>query len=322
MGGHFEIRHGPPRTTGFVLISVLWILAILTVVGLGFGRRAMMERQMARYALDHQQAMQLARGAVESAIAELLNRNALNERDGLKGFTGLAQHWAQPVNLFEDGRYYSEPGEDYAEEICMYRIHDCDGRISLNHAPEKLLMAVPGLTLQGVATVTARRTSLDPENQPQRFMHINDLRTVQDIDDSLWYGPAAGEGLRDMLTVWGGREGRVNINTAPPAVIRVIPGLRSDVAEAIIGYRIGPDGELGTRDDRGFRSLDEVAHNIGVGATRVATLYKYCKTDSDFFTIRAIATRRKGRIRATCTATVAFSGGITIVEWRENDLDA
>ncbi len=32
------------RREGFVLVSVLWILAILTVVSLGFARRAMLER--------------------------------------------------------------------------------------------------------------------------------------------------------------------------------------------------------------------------------------------------------------------------------------
>ena len=48
---------------GFVLVSVLWILAILTVISLGFARRAMLERRMAWYALDREQAQQMARAA-------------------------------------------------------------------------------------------------------------------------------------------------------------------------------------------------------------------------------------------------------------------
>ncbi|MDP7638547.1 MAG: hypothetical protein QGG73_02365, partial [Candidatus Hydrogenedentes bacterium] len=49
---------------GFVLVSVLWILAILTVVSLGFANRASLERKVAWYALDQAQAQNMARGAV------------------------------------------------------------------------------------------------------------------------------------------------------------------------------------------------------------------------------------------------------------------
>ena len=67
---------------GFVLVTVLWVLAILSLITIGFGRRAMLDRKAATYTLDHDRAMYRARGAVERGIAELRNKaiiDALNK---------------------------------------------------------------------------------------------------------------------------------------------------------------------------------------------------------------------------------------------------
>ena len=306
---------------GFVLISVLWILAILTVVALGFANRARLERQLAWYALDHEQALQLARGAVESGIVELLNKGAIDMREGLGGYTSLAQNWAQPVDVFKDTKYYDSPDEEFENDICHYRIFDAESRISLNHASPRLLSEVDGLKGGVIRAISARRNSSEERDQPQRYLTIDDIRSTQEIDDDDWYGEVLGEGLRDVLTVWGDRQGLININTASHAVLRAIPGLQDNIVDAIIRYRMGADGELGTRDDRAFESLDIVSRKLGVGATRVRNLYRYCKTSSEIFTIQAVATRRQGKIRAYCTATISMAGGVKILEWRENALD-
>ncbi len=305
---------------GFVLISVLWILAILTIVALGFANRARVERQLAWYALDHEQALQLARGAVESGIVELLNKGAIDTRDGLDGYTSLSQNWAQPVDVFEDTKYYDSPDEDFEKDICHYWIFDAESRISLNHASPRLLSEVDGLNASAVQAISGRRNRSEERDQTQRYLTINDIRSTQEIDDKEWYGEVPGEGLRDVLTVWGDRQGLININTASHAVLLAIPGLQDNIVDAIIRYRMGSDGELGTRDDRVFESLDVVSQKLGVGATRVGNLYRYCKTYSEIFTIQAVATRRQGKIRAYCTATISMAGGVKILEWREDAL--
>src|SRR5690606_17628980 len=56
---------GRQSERGFVLVIVLWVLAILTVISVGFGRRSVLDRRAAAFTLDKTQAMMLARGAVE-----------------------------------------------------------------------------------------------------------------------------------------------------------------------------------------------------------------------------------------------------------------
>ena len=58
-------------------MCVLWVLAILTVVTLGFGRRVMLERRASAYSMDYAQAKQMARGAIEVGRVKLANQDAL-----------------------------------------------------------------------------------------------------------------------------------------------------------------------------------------------------------------------------------------------------
>src|SRR5690554_2490887 len=60
-----------PKRKGFVLVSVLWVLAIMTVMVLGFGRRAYLDARAAGLAIDQAEAQYMARGAVERGLIEL-----------------------------------------------------------------------------------------------------------------------------------------------------------------------------------------------------------------------------------------------------------
>lgn len=306
---------------GFVLVSVLWILAILTLVALGFARRAMLERQMAWYALDREQALQMARGAVERGIVELSNRQVLDSYNDQEGYTSLNQRWAQPLDLLkeENGEYYTlSEDEGFEDEVCMYSIYDCEGRVSINHASERLLSRLEGLNQGTVRRIISRRVSQEQGDRVQRFMTIEELRSFDSVSPADWYGDHGGEGLRDVLTVWGSRGGQININTASETVLRAIPDLKGKVVDGIIAYRLGSDGIMGTRDDRAFRNLEMVSERLGMRPNEVGNLSRYCKTYSEFFTINAVATRRHGKIRAFCSATVSVKGGVKVLEWKED----
>jgi type II secretory pathway component PulK len=54
-------------------------------------------------------------------------------------------------------------------------------------------------------------------------------------------------GLKDLFTTTSSR--LVNINTAPPEVLRMFPGIDENIAQAIITARNGPDQIQGTEDD-------------------------------------------------------------------------
>ena len=320
---NFSLGRGGARG-GFVLVTVLWILAILTVVSLGFGRRAMLERQMAWYALDREQAQQMARGAAELALLELRNKALLDEYNNQPGYTGTDQRWAVPVDLFRESLYFKETaGSQFGEDVCTYAIEDCERRISLNHAPGEYLEELDALAFGTISEILERRVSKGSQYQPQRFHSVEELRAIEQFSAEEWYGDERAGGLRDLLTVWGGPEGRVNVNTASAGVLRSIPGLERRLAETIIDYRTGDDGLLNTRDDRSFTTVDEIAQKLGVSAEKMTPLRTFCKTDSRFFIIKSRATRRRGKINAFCTVVVEMRGTIpSILEWKEQAIGA
>ncbi len=309
---------------GFVLVSVLWILAILTVVSLGFGRRAMLERRMAWYALDREQAQQMARGAAERGLLELRNKALLAEYDNQASYTGLDQRWAIPVDLLSESDYFEGfSGDEFGGDVCVYEIEDCERRISLNQAPREHLEELDGLRFGTVGEILERRLPEGTGYRAERFHSVEELRSLQDFSEDEWYGREGGPGLRDMLTIWGTGGGRVNVNTVSAAVLRSLPGIEDQVADAIIGYRSGIDGVLYTEDDRSFKSMATMNDKLRVSAEKLSPVRRYCKTSSRLFTIKARATRRQGKINAFCTVVVEMRGTKPVIlEWKEQAVGA
>lgn len=316
-----RIEHG--RRSGFVLVSVLWILAILTVVALGFARRASLERRVAWYALDREQAQQMARGAAERALFELANKHALDEYNNQGGYTGADQRWARPVDLYAESVYFvtgaGSDRESYAEDVCMYRIEDCERRISLNHAQRAWFEELDAFDFRTLEAIFDRRKPRAHGFQRDRFASVDGVLALEDFDRAVWYGNGEVDGLRDLLTVWGDGGGRVNVNTASASVLSVVPDIERDVVERVIEYRSGADGVLYTADDRSFTSTRMIASRLKISAEKVQPLIRHCKTDSRFFTITAQATRRRGKIRAFCQVTVELQGNDPVIlEWKED----
>ena len=307
---------------GFVLVCVLWVLAILTVITVGFGRRAMLDRRAAAFSLDHTQAMLMARGAVERGIVELRNKAVIDALYKQSGRTSKAQRWANTMDMLEEKGYYADPGENLKGEICRYIMRDEESLISINAADEKLLERIKSLTRPAVRKIMHRRNGdRDTDEPAQAFQAIEELRTLEGVKDKNWFGTDKAVGLKDLLTCWG--DGKININTASRDVLSCIPDLQENVIDAIIQYREGPDAQLGTADDQEFVSLSEVTEKAGLGGQSIEPLQQYCKVDSGYFTITGIATRRQGKVVASCVATVSIQPPQAwVIKWREDFLDS
>ncbi len=315
---HETSRAGSPcYSQGFVLVSVLWILAIMLVLALGFARRSMMERKVAWYALDHAQALHMARGAAERGIVELGNRLIVDISEKKEGYTGYDQRWAKPLDILHGETHYEATNDPAFEfDACGYRIQDCSSRISVNFAPEEMLNEIDGLSQTVVRKIITRRRGGDDGLEMQSFISIDEVRALSGIDDRDWYGRQPGTGLRDILSVWG--QG-INLNTASEPVLRAVPRVQGNVVDEILGYRAGGDGELYTEDDQGFRSFADISEKLGITADKLAPLAQFCTTNSEYFTIEAYATRRRGKIVARVTAVVQIAGGFrSVLEWSED----
>ncbi len=306
--------------TGFVLVSVLWITAMLTVITLGFGRRVALDRRAAAYALDQAEAMMMARGAVDRGIVEMHNRGLMQMLlpPDQQGGTHLGESWAHSKNLF--GEDYFEQREDYENDEVIYVITDEERYININTTVQEVLEKMEPLSRPIVRKIMARRTEEVHEKEGATPFHaIEEIRYLQGVDEEDWFGEEAKPGLKNMLTVWG--NGRVNVNTASEEVLACIPDMRGSDIEAIVAYRAGGDGALFTDDDQGFRDMEDLTDKTGVtGASREA-LDQYCICTSVFFRITGVATRRQGRVRAVCSAMVSLEDGLSqILDWQEKTL--
>jgi len=310
---------------GFVLVCVLWVVAIMTVITLGFGRRSLLEHMAARYTLDNVKAMHMARGAVNRGIVELRNKAIYDFLQNVPYRTSYAQQWARPKNMLEggegDAQFFSEEEEEeFEDDMCGYVIQDEESRVSLSRAPDELLDEVPGITRGIMRKINYRRKGSFADGvAPQPFQTVEELRFLDGVSDEDWFGDEDDPGLRDLLSCWG--DGKINVNTAPEEVLECIPRL-SRSARAIADYRRGADGELFTADDKDFVNLADVKEKAGISDRAAEALGTYCKVSSQFFTITGTATRRQGKIRATCTATVMVVGGnARLIKWREELLE-
>ncbi len=307
---------------GFVLVCVLWVLAILMVLVIGFQRRAMMETRASRFTLDHMEAMELARGAVARGIVEARNKGSIDALYKLGGRTSMRQKWAHTMDMFEENKYFTEPKEDFNDEKCSYVLRDEQSLICINAADETVLRNLEGLNVTAVRKIMARRNGdRDANEPPQPFQALEEVREIEGVRDKDWFGDEKHIGLKDILTLWG--DGRVNINTASANVLKSIPDMNEAMVDAIVGYRAGPDGELGTDDDKDFANIHQVADALGADAKSMAPIMQFCTVDSVYYTITGKATRRQGKVVAVCVATISMlEGETTVLKWREEFLDS
>jgi hypothetical protein len=279
----------------------------------------MLERRMAWYALDREQAQHMARGAAELGLLEMHNHRFVLAFDRQVGYTGLDQRWAQPIDLFQEG-YFVDSGDEFEDDVCEVAFGDLDRYISLYFAPPDLLESVKGLSASTLSEILKRREPSTPGYQPSLFHVVDELRQVQSFSDEQWFGTQERPGLKGVLSTWGEAiNGRININTAPIIVLEQVPDIDSELVEAVMQYRNGPDGQSYTWDDRAFTHLGEVSQRIDISAEKLSSVNNYCKTHSRFFTITGHASRRRGMIQAYCTITVDLQGGkAKVVAWRED----
>lgn len=319
------------REHGYVLVSVLWVVALLTVITLSYHHRARLDVQAARYSLDASQCRMAARGAVERGMLELRNKAALDAVEAavagvaLPPLTHLGQPWARSLDLYAAGGLLS-PGAGFEADVALMDIEDLERFININSAPVDVLEALPGMSRSVVRRINAQRTGIGEDGSrsgegPVAFHDPAELRYLRGIGEGDWFGDGDEPGLRDVLTVFG--DGRININTSPYEVLRILPGVGENAASDILAYRNGEDGVAGTADDRAYSDWERFAELTGIGGDTLQFLKQHCKFDSDYFKITGTVTRRGGRIRASCAAVVRIpegSGTATLVSWTEESL--
>jgi len=139
----------------------------------------------------------------------------------------------------------------------------------------------------------SREPSYSSNNAPIEF--IEDLLLVRGISADLYYGNSEHKGLRELVTVYG-NDGKININTAPAAVLKALDTNMSDeLAGNMIEFRKDKDNKDLLQNSNWYKSIQQWPGYVTLDANSIAT-------SSSYFRILAVA--ENNDMEKTLEATV------------------
>ena len=275
---------------GSVLMSVIWILAMLAVFSVAVNRQVSQELIFGVWMRDRVQTRALVKAAVARAIFEI-------QKDEFLTFDTLNEKWASNPDAFKeieigpgtfsvqcnaDPQTAENEGEAEGAKQLLYGACDESARININTSGEevlfRLLRAAAELSEEdarkaaqaivdwrdgddAVMPEGAENTyyrSLPDSYEPRNanFQSIPELRMVRGIDPEIF------KKLEPFITIYS--EGSVNFNTASSTVIQAF-GASPELARAIIEFRMGTDLLPGTKDDAVIQDPGSITSALGTG---------------------------------------------------------
>lgn len=137
---------------------------------------------------------------------------------------------------------------------------------------------------------------------PRAAAHRTQWQSVHAASDPRVAFPAFPVGLVDLFCALSA--GRININTASPFVLQLLPGVDENVAQNIVRARAGPDGVERTEDDTPFATVGALnpANVPGIIPELASRYPMLCDVRSSTFEVQVTA--ELGRTRRTYTAVV------------------
>jgi general secretion pathway protein K len=207
------------RETGFALVIVLLLLALLGVIAASFFSEIRSETRLTRNLVESAKAEALADAGVQRAVLGLLDP--------------------------DERRAWRTDGTPYqfilGEGVVWIRLQDEAGKIDLNRCPDELLLALfraVGLHLDEATSLVdaiAHVRDRDGERRPNRtkdapFEVVSELLQFRGIDRDLY------ERIAPNLTVYSARR-QVDLAVAPAAVLRVMRDITPAEVDEILSMR-------------------------------------------------------------------------------------
>ena len=262
---------------GSILISVLWSLFFLGALALVISSLIEPQLSIASRLRDRVLLRYLAEAGMKKAIIEI-------RADETEGFDALNDVWSKneeafkEISLYDEGYFSLEflidnTGEGAAQESTKYYgLIDEERKININAASAGILnnfFEIVGETSsQAAADISdsiidwrddddekgdygaenSYYQSLDPgyDCKNSSFEVLEELLLVKEMTQGIF------DKVQNYLTVYG--KGKVNINTADLLVLKSL-GMRDSLAEKVILFRKGNDGEEATEDDNVFENI-------------------------------------------------------------------
>jgi general secretion pathway protein K len=260
---------------GFALLLTVLIISLMVTLTLQFNTSMRSELYAAANMRDNTRLSAIAKSGFHYALAVLFEDASEN------GFDSLLEPWADPLTLsansdamFVEGRF----------EV---QIIDHSGRIQINRLVQqegqekgKYIKGQKDLLKRFLSSeqfdldpeevdnlIDAIKDWIDPDNEVTKFgaessyyqtlerpyscknaplEFLEELLLIRGITKELFYGTKGKPGLEYYLSPQG--DGRININTANPLVLRSLSEhLDQEMVEGIIAYRENEKNDLSQR---------------------------------------------------------------------------
>ena len=304
---------------------MVWTISLLALLVAALGARCIAALDFTDRLGRQFQASYIARSALQCAVA-LLKADATS-------FDGQSEIWMNAPELFErkpfgDGTFsLLYPLTEGGVTKTRYGFLDENRKINLNTATEEILrnliQEVGHLRESEILGIVDSVLDWRDEDNEKRgygaedfdylgmehayeckdapFESVEELLLVRGVTPELFAR------ITPYLTVYG--SGVVNLNTAPPEVLRAL-GISSQGVAGIVFYRAGEDNTEGTSDDRVLSSVTglsgELASRVSVEditlLTQLASQRRVAvRSDVFHLFIQAwVGSDEKGRVDAEC----------------------
>ncbi len=253
--------HGPrrfeafrrSRTAGQSLVAALVILGFLTAVMGTVTLELLTESSISNARHTEVTTFYIARAGLEAGANQLLLAKS-------RGYEGLGDAWhssqneelrenqlggseGHAVGIYKVVYWDPDAGDGGAEQI---GIADEESKLNINKADPAVLRKLdPAFTEDLVKAIVERR-------QERPFLTLNELKGLKGVPSNFLTNTR-----QSLLTVWG--DGKVNINTAPAAVLASL-GMDAEHVKKIQEFRkgAGAPAEMGV-----FRTLADARPYLG-----------------------------------------------------------
>jgi general secretion pathway protein K len=324
---------------GIALVSVLWILVLLTVIVGEFAYSMRTEVNITRNFKEANQAYYIAHSGLVRSVVEMLRKTATAKNQEYADEVADGDFWRVNVPI---------PPEKFGKGEFTVHIDNAAGLIDLNKAGEKLLrLMVNTLDISDrekaviVDSILDWRDSDDfhrlngAENKYYQslanpyvcknapFDSVEELLLVRGMSPELF-----NKNLKSIVTIipesqanlrGKGRSshraartngGQININAAPQQLLEALPQITSQQVQNLIDYRT----------DRDFSSIEKIRDLIGAETFSAISPYITLSL-SPYYTIRAEGRVTGGSVRQIIQAMVQINGklpgGYKVVSWQD-----
>lgn len=307
--------------SGIALFLVLWVLTLLTVITGEFCYVMRTEAKVTLNFKEKTQAYYIARAGLSRGITEMIKSEALPHIE-------KSPDENKDEQLEIKWRFNTDiPAVSFAQGSYKVKIANEGGKININKADKRLLrmmlitfeigdrekdVIVDSIidwrdknhfhALNGAEDDYYLALPEPYECKDGDFTTIEELLLVRGVTPEIFYG-----GLNDMVTVYKGyrakiRRGRgrkhfnynqININAAPPRMLRSLPLMTDDLVDAIVDYRKEQD----------FKSLTDLLAIVGADVYTQALQYLTLKK-SYYFTVKSEGRLENSNIKEGLQAVV------------------